>query len=333
MPGAFVNKRIRKNQKAITFAAGAQDYIPMSGPFSEIIWNIAGTTDAHTIDGYGIERCIRRCQIQSNKRGMLADMDGITMYRLSVVLFNVGTKVDTVGGAAVDGIGGILPLGCDADELITMSIEWGALVDMCSTNDLLGYTGVLRTSVTVLNEGAPSTYFAYRNQYLGASGVIGVAGVSIQPQVPTIPGFFLTGLLCTTETTSLTTAPAMALTEAKVTQADDYLVDDFVANLQLFQSKRVYNAQTVNLLLRHIPVIASDITLVQFTNGGTATIFPSKVCYIYLAGKISGGEDQQKVHAPTPLVPTPQAHSPTMPQATRPSLSQPGFSSLVRRGH
>ena len=171
-----------------------------------------------------------------------------------------------------------------------------------------------------------------RNAYLGQSGVIGIAGVSIQPQVPTIPGFFLTGEMVTTETTSLTTAPAMALTEAKVTQADDYLIDDFVVNLQTYQSFRVYNNQTANLFLRHIPIIASDITLVQFTNGGTATIFPSKLCYVYIAGKISGGENQPKVSVSTPTVPNPNSRSPQLPQTTRPQLSGPGFGSLVRRG-
>lgn len=309
MPDAFVDKRVRKNQKFVTFAAGGSDYIPMAGPFNAIIWSIKGTTDAHTIDWYGIERALRRVTINSNKRGLLADIDGITLYRYSLAIFNTGYKADTVGGAAIDGIGGILPLGADVDELITFQVDFGSLTDIASTADLLGYTGILRTSVLLLNRPMAETYWAYRNQILGASGVIGGAATYQQPPPPIVPGFYLTGELFTTETTSLTTAVAMALDEIRITQADDYLVDDFVIQLQLYENSRRYfggqAALGADLLTRHLPVVTSDITQITVVNGATATIYPSKLMYVYIGGKIQGGA-RPAVNEPTPMVETPQ---------------------------
>ena len=320
-PDVYVNKRYRKNQKTLTFAAGGSDQITMSGPFDEIAWSIIGTTDAHTIDGYGIERCLRRVQISSDKRGVLADLSGITMYRLSLAFFNTGYKVDTVGGGSLDGVGGILPFSADADELITFQCEFGSLAEIASTGDLLGFSGVLRTMCGVINDPMAKTYFGFRDQTLGASGVIGVAAIFQQPTVAPIPGMYLTGELFTTETTNLQAVPANTLGEVRITNADDYLIDEFAVNLLLVQGRRVYNAPAAGVfLVRHIPVPATDVFQVTLTNGGVATIQPSRMCYIFVGGQVSGGASKPTVEQPTAHVPTPQGLKPNpIPQLTRPS--------------
>jgi hypothetical protein len=218
-------------------------------------------------------------------------------------------------------VGGILPFSADADELITFQVEFGALAEIASTGDLLGFSGVLRTMCGVLNDPMAKTYIGYRDQTLGASGVIGVAGIFQQPSVAPIPGMYLTGELFVTESVNLQTAAVMLLSDIRITNADDYLTDENVTNLLLVNGRRIYGTPTAgDLLVRHIPVPATDVFQVTVTNGGTATIQPSRMCYIFLGGQVSGGAGKEKVSEPMPYVPTPQGMKPNpIPQLVRPS--------------
>jgi len=330
MPGPYNTKKYRKNMKTLTYADGGTDQIPMAGPFNEIIWSIKGTTDAHTLHGagQGIARVFRRVVITSNKRGTLADFDSMIMLQLSRAFYNVGYEVDTVGGSAVDGVGGIIPIGVDADELITMTVTFGALAEMGT--DLAGYTGVLRTEVAVINSPLAELYWAFRKQVIGASGVIGATATWQQPTPPVIPGFYMTGELFLTFTTDEQTAIVMALEECRVTQSDDYLIDDYVVLLQIAWNRRIYNNLTTVLLTRHIPVVTSDVTQVTLVNGAVATIAPSEMCYIYVGGKIASGqgasEYRGETEQPIPQTATPMggAGTPIQPNEPYVGANTPG---------
>jgi len=149
---------------------------------------------------------------------------------------------------------------------------------------------------------------------------LGAAAGFQQPQVPTIPGFYLTGELLATYITNQATNETMVLDEVRVTQSDDYLIDDFVGLLVLNQSRKRYGV-SVNaggavrsLWLRHIPVTASDVTNVFVTNGATATITPSNILYVYVGGRISGegvtASYRSESELETNVIPTPQNKTP-----------------------
>lgn len=324
MGDAFNTKRYKKVMKAIPFVAGATDSLPLCGPCNELIWECKGSTTTHTLggNGNGLARWARRVVFISNKRGTIGDMDSAQMLDLSLQLFGVGFEVDTAAGAAAaEGCAGILPLSADADEVITMQVEFNTQVALDGGGaGSAGFAGTLRCELGVINGFSPSTYQAYRKQMLGASGVIGINAGFQQPQVPTIPGFYLTGELLATYTTNQAANEVMVLNEVRVTQSDDYLIDDFVGLLVLNQSRKRYGV-SVNaagavrsLLLRHIPVTASDVTNVFVTNAGVATINPSNILYIYLGGRISGegvtAAYRSETELETNVIPTPQNKTP-----------------------
>jgi len=317
-------KRYRRVMKTITWNAGGSDQIPLVGPFNELIWSIIGTTDAHTVDAFpaGIGRFARTIQFVSNKRGLIGQMDSMSMLALAYGMFNTWIWVDTVGGAAVDGCGGVLPLAADFDEIITMNVTFGTYEDMCSTDDLTAFTGVLRCTLGVLNVQNAGTYWAYYTQALGVNGVIGVGAISQQPVASVFPGFLSVGECYMVEHTSRVTAfDFRGLAEVMTTAGDDHLVWDYVLQLALIQKRHVFGGHTGTTagingctcigLVRHVPVVTSDAYLTALTGGAAATILPSRMVYIYQGGIVSNmGENPTKpdVNVPTLEETTVQGH-------------------------
>jgi len=346
MMGQYNLKRYRRVQKTWTFAAGGGDQIPLVGPFNELIWTILGTTDAFTLDvpPAGLGRWASQIQFISNKRGNLGFIDSMSMLALAYAMFNTHHFQQTVGGGAGDGCGGILPLGCDFDEIITMNIVGGTFADMSQTGDLAAYTGVLRCTLGVLNTPNAGTYWAYYTQPLGANGVIGIGAGFQQPVPAQFPGFLAVGEAFICFITNLQTATDFRyLAQVRTTSGDDALVDDFTLNLALIQKRHVFGGHTGLFgvaaggiqgctcigLTRHIPVPVTDSFLVFLTNGAAATIFPSRMVYIYQGGILSNqGENPTKptANVPVPEAATPQGH-------LQPNVSQPGVMPTAQGGY
>lgn len=286
----FDRKRYRTCPTTPLSGAGIRSNASIAGPFNELHIRLTCLTDAHTLDGagMGIVRAMQRLYITSNKAGLIADMDGITLYALSSCLFNTAAATDTVGGAAADGFRAILPIGVDMDESINIAITNGALLDVCSTNDLLGFVGTYTINVELLDQN-PETYWAYRNQAF-AAGVYGAAGVAQQPTPLTVPSYVLTKELYVTQPTALTTACALLLANIRLFQADDSIVDMPAADLaDLFASQKGFAPRNGYLLVEHRPIQNNDTTTLTLTNGAVAIFATSasEMMYIYQAGKIS----------------------------------------------
>jgi hypothetical protein len=322
--GQYNLKRYRKVLKTITWAAGGGDQIPLVGPFNELIWHILGTTDAHTVDAFpaGVGRFAAQIQFVSNKRGNIGMVDSMSLLGLAYGMFNTWHWQDTVAGVADDGCGGILPLGADFDEIITMNVTFGTLEDMCSADDLVGYTGVLRCTLGVLNTPMAGTYWAYYTQQLGVAGVVGIGAGAQQPPASVFPGFLSVGECFMVEHTSRVTAfDFRGLAEVRVSSADDLLVDDYTLPLALIQKRHVmggHGGTTAGIdghtcvgLTRHVPVVTNDSYLVHVVGGAAATILPSRMVYIYQGGIVSHeGDNPTKpdVGVNTPSQPTIQGH-------------------------
>jgi hypothetical protein len=230
------------------------------------------------------------------------NISGIDLHAVFVALWGNGFYYsDTVGGAAtaIDGMAGCLPMGCDADESLNFAFTFGALIDMCSTNDLAGYAAIVRMSSNVINQSLAGTYWAYRGGLLNGTGVVGIGAAFQQPLIPVIPGFYLTGEVFT-PLTVITTAPAsLNLAQLQIYQNNDPIVDDFVIQVIAKQRRRVYGAIATHLYVRHIPLMNNDATIVAGVNGAAATIAPSRVTYIYIGGEVSKGAVAPTVQVPS----------------------------------
>ena len=308
MPDAFYSKRQRKVQKTITYAVGSTDQMVVVGPCDEVTIGIRGVTDAYTCDmeAVGLRRAIQRLQINSNVRGTIGDLDGVSLGAIQRSYFgptafqnaavttaaiagNTPGQMQTTAGSVggFDGWEVTLPFGIDAGEICTFTFTFGTLVQMCSTDDLLGYTGVLRMSVSL---GQPKTYWAYRKQDLGAAGVIGAAGQVTQPLPPIVPSFAIVGGIITAIITDKTAAANIVhpLSTLLVTLADDYLNDDTAMQIRQTMGRRIYgHIHSSYLPYRHTPCANDASYQVSVTNGATATIAPSQIVYIYQSGVIA----------------------------------------------
>lgn len=303
MEDILYNYRVRRVNKTYTFAAGGTDQITVVGPCTEVVIHMYGTTDAHTLEpSAGIVAAISRFVVSTNRRGTIWDMMGTEMEALSLQMFGGTQKTDTAGGYARDGFTWVLPLTLDPGEMATCTITFGALTDVAS--DLAGWTGVLRLSVVIQQ---PRSYFAFRGQVLGASGVIALNAQYTQPQIPIIPGFALCGGAvnsaitdATTIVTALTWTPAQIL----LSHGDDYLIDSFYEALRGItlaqlgmggfleagtQAVSRYGIPWHMVAWRHTPVANNDSTQLTITNGATATFGPhhSRVAYVYVSGAIT----------------------------------------------
>jgi len=303
MEDILYNYRVRRVTKTYTYAAGGTDQITVVGPCTEVVIHAYGTADAKTLEpSAGIVALVSRFVVQTNKRGTIWDMMGTEMEAMSLTMFGGTQKNDTLAGSARDGWSWVLPLTLDPGEMATCTITWGAVTDCAS--DLAGWTGVLRMAVVIQQ---PKSYFAFRGQVLGASGVIGVGAQYTQPQIPIIPGFALCGGLvnsaitnATTIVTNLTWTPAQIL----LSHGDDYLIDALYESLRAINLAQLgmggfdeagvqltarYGIPWHMLAWRHTPVANNDSTQLTITNGATATFGPhhSRVAYIYISGAIT----------------------------------------------
>lgn len=304
MQDLLYNYRIRRVIKTYTFAVGGSDQITVVGPCTEVAITAYGTADQHILEpSAGIIALLSRFVVQTNRRGTIWDMKGTEMEALSLCMYGGQQKNDTAAGTAADGWSWVLPLTLDPGEMATCSITWAAATTDASS-DLTGWTGVLRMAVVIQQ---PRSYFAFRGQVMGASGVIALDADYTQPQIPIIPGFALCGGLtntaitnCTTIVTNLTRTPARIL----LTHGDDYLIDapyDALRAINLAQltvtgfleagtqlSAR-YGIPWHMLHWRHTPIANNDSTQLTITNGPTATFGPhmSRVAYIYISGLIT----------------------------------------------
>jgi hypothetical protein len=306
MPDAYYAKRQRRVQKTITFGAGGTDYIAVVGPCDEVTIGIRGTTDAFTADmeAVGLRRVISRMVINSNIRGQLGDLTGISLGAIQRSFFgptafqnaavttaalagNTTGQMQTTAGGADDGWEVTFPFGIETGEVVTFTYTFGTLAEMCQAADLAGYTGVLRMTVSL---GQPKTFWAYRRQDLGAAGVIGVNGTVYQPLPPIVPSFALVGGIITAIITDKTAAANVShpLTALLITESDDYLVDDTARQIRQTMGRRIFgHIHSAYLPYRHVPVANDAAYQVAITNGGTATIHPSEIVYLYQSGVIN----------------------------------------------
>ena len=323
MPDQFFNKRIRRVNKIIPFVAGGSDYFTCVGPTTEIILEMVGTADAHTIDPSGGMPCaVSRLVAQTNRRGTIWDMSGVECEMISQAFFNGPAKVDTTAGTTADGVMWVLPLSLDPGEMCTFTVTFGALGDIAGTGDLAGFAANLCPTVVV---GQPKSYFAFRGRPWGVGGVVAIGAAFTEPQIPIVPGFALTGeglnSAITNSTTFVTNAlftPAYVLCQ----HGDDYLIDTWARALHAYMIKRAYagrchatGAEEVvaadpafegppwcMTVWRHTPVANNDATQLTITNGPTATAIDhiTRVLFIYISGAIT--KEQSVAPLSTPQV-------------------------------
>jgi hypothetical protein len=313
---------------------GGRANVSVAGPFNEISFSFAMTSDAHTVDGAGaglIARAFMQLNINSTKRGLLAQMDTMTLYALSSVLFNTAAYTDTVGGGAETGVM-LLPLGVDADESVTIDVTFGNAVDMCSTGDLgaAGCTAVVVNLTVELLPHNPETYWAYRSAALGNAGgaIAAGAGQIQQPTPPVVPGFCLAKEVFITQPTNRTTACALTLTYLRLTQADDVIYEH--TNTLVLQnmntSVKGFVARNGYLLCEHTPLQNNDTTLLTIVGaaaGGVAIIAPSCMLWVYQAGQVSSGGNY--VTPPAANNPAAASGAPAMPSRSQKIDKNKGF--------
>lgn len=309
----FDRKRYRPIPATLNSAApggaglglGGRANVSVAGPFNEVAFAFAFTSDAHTVDGAGaggLARAFMELQINSTKCGMVAQMDSMTLYMMSSLYFNTAAYTDQNGAAET--MYCLLPLGVDADESVNIAVTFGNAVDMCSTADLgaAGCTAVVVTLSVELLPGNPETYYAYRVQPLGASGVIGVNGIVQQPTPPVVPGYALCKEMYVTETVSRVTACGLALANIRLNQSDDEIINIATPTLQnMNTSHKGFLARNGYVMTEHTPLQNNDATILTLTNGGVATILPSEMLYVYMAGKVTAsGSYIQRIAANNP---------------------------------
>jgi len=319
--GQFNTSRLRRAFKTIAWAAGGADFIAITGPADELVISWFGTADNHTIDIVGMARAVANLTITSSKRGQVCNISGISLHALFESLWGEGYYyTDTVGGSAADGMSGVMPIGCDADESLNLAFTFGTLAQIASTGDLAGYAANVRVSARVINRPVAGTYWAFRDALLNGTGVLGIAAQGTQPLAPVIPGFYLTGETFTCLTANLQTAMSpITLAQVHIYQGEDPIVDDFTIQLIAEHWRTLNNGRAgfMNVLgVRHAPVPNNSATVVAATNGGVATIFPSQVLYIYIVGQISERVAEPQHTAPPSNSSTPQLQGQTAPTDT-----------------
>jgi hypothetical protein len=299
------NDRVRKVNKTIAYVANQTDQITVVGPTTEVIIHMKGTTTtAHTLNpSAGIVRIVNRVVAQTNRRGTIWDMSGVALEAVSSTVFNGERKIDTAaGGATEDGFVWVIPCGLDPGEMCTFTFTFGALLDIGAS--ITALVATLRMTVVIAQ---PKTYWAFRDQTMGASGVIGVGADFTQPQIPIIPGFALCGGLANTAitdatviVTNITRTPLNIL----LSHGDDYLINAHYDPLRALAIARTgaggHDPAQVALTdwcgipwhilpWRHTPVANNDSTQLTITNGPTATFGAgySRVVYIYNTGMIT----------------------------------------------
>lgn len=310
LPDAYVSKRIRKVQKTIAFVAGGSDQMVVVGPCDEVVIGVRGTTGAGgtvPVDCLGLRRALSKLEINSNVRGTVGNITGISLGAVQRCTFgptafeqgssaimtvtNLGAPIagnsaackQVTGGAAGDGWEVVLPFGIDSGEICTFTFTMGTLAE---TGGQASYSGVFRMTVSLAQ---PKTYWAYRTQSLGVAGVVGATSPFTQPLAPVVPSFAMVGGIITAiiaDTTSIANVRP-GLDTLLVTVADDYLIDDKVEQIRAMMGRRIFGIiPSWHTPYRHVPVANDASYLVQFVTA-TATIAPSEIVYLYQSGVIA----------------------------------------------
>jgi hypothetical protein len=143
MPDQFYNKRIRRVNKVIPYVAGGSDYVTIVGPTTSIGIQFHGTADNHTVEPSGGMPCaVIRCVVQTNRRGTIWDLSGVTLELLNKMFFNGEPKIDTTAGSVDDGCSWVLPFSLDAGEMATVRIDMGTLAQIAAAAERRQVLGI-----------------------------------------------------------------------------------------------------------------------------------------------------------------------------------------------
>ena len=299
------NDRVRDVNKTFAYVANQTDQITVVGPTTHVVIHFKGTTTtAHTLEpSAGIVRIIQRVVAQTNRRGTIWDSTGVELEAISSAFYNNERKIDTqAGGATEDGFVWVLPLGLDPGEMCTFTFTYGALLDIGAS--ITALVATLRMTVVIAQ---PKTYWAFRGQPMGASGVIALNAQFTQPQIPIIPGFALCGGLTNvalTDAVTLVTNINRSPLHILLSHGDDFLINARYDALRALMICRTGAGGTYPtsvaltdycgipwhiLAWRHTPVANNDSTQLTITNAGVATFGAaySRVVYFYITGAIT----------------------------------------------
>ena len=329
MAKAVLRKNYLRGAKTIPYAAGGTDNIVLSGQFNQVNFSLRGpstTGGAGAVVGKGILEMLPRMQITSTKHGTVADFDASDLYYISRVFYGsaaLTALVIAAGPSANIGFEAALPLSCDHDESLTITVTWGALVSGWS--DLTVYGGVLRVNAEVLPHN-PENKWAWRKQIVGANGVIAANTQHSQPTIPNIgPGFDLACAVIQTNTTAKGTYTD-ALDSITLQQGvGNYIIDDNAALLKHTFNILVPVANIDGVYpLKWYPFDHTAETQLNLTAGAVATVIGSQVVFGFsmrLAQKMDyGGEPGLQPQEP-----------PTAPAIQAPIAAEPHPASASQR--
>jgi hypothetical protein len=283
---ALSRKNFLKAQKTLSFAAGGEDNVVISGQFNQLNMSLRGTFTtggAGAVAGKDILEAIARLQITSNKYGVIGDMNGAEIYYLSRQWFGSAafSTAGTAASTANVGYEASLPVTCDHDETLTITVTWVAALTSIVT-DATGYNGVLRFGAEIMSVN-PEMKFAFRHMGMGASGVIGANSSYDHAPIPQVgSGFQLMGFIAETNTTARGTL-TNALTNIRLTAGlGNYIIDENATLLQhTFAVQVPITIITGVYGVKFYPFPHGSDTVLTLTAGAAATVIGSQILFVY----------------------------------------------------
>jgi hypothetical protein len=258
-----------------------------------LVFDIQGSVTATggVAAGRGIVESIARVQLSSRRNGILGILSGEELYNLGLMFFpGAARKDETEAGGGTAGFTLLLPLYATADDLVRVTIEFGALADFHTT--ATAYTGTVR--VAGVYESSPPQFLAYYRHF--DIGVITASGTFqvIPDIVRDAKNVEMMGVYLETYTGTLDVTPDDALDRVELKFNTETILDMQQRTVKsVWQGFETYISAALSTgglttqaglhLIPHSPIVNNEATVLTLINGTTATIAGSQGVFLYRA--------------------------------------------------
>jgi hypothetical protein len=225
-----------------------------------------------------------------------------------------------------------LPVSCDSDEVLTITVEWVAAVTTMGAN-ITAYSGVFRLGAEVIPV-EPEVKVGFRHHMLGASGVIAAGSEWSLAPINKIDNFALAGFMVETNTTARGTLTNALNTIQLTNGVGNYLIDENAGLLRHIFGLEILTALPTGIYYFLCQPFMHDAQTSLNLAATTATVDGSQVVAIYVlvrsADKTYTAPIQMQTKPagdinapPAPSVQPNQVQGP-QPQSQNMTVNQPG---------
>lgn len=277
------------NQVPKTLTYGTPDTISVpAGNFNAIQMLLNGTVTATSgADAeHGTKCAINLVTFRSQKQGIIAVLNGVELYYISLMFGVAPPTVDSGSGGGAAKSMYCIPICVDREDTLYIDVTWNTLATFHST--ATAYSGVLSVVPDFIPD-FPMVAVKYRRKDLGAGGVVGANATAVEiPQV--LAGFDLFGFMAIQNTSAKGTLTD-AFSDYQLEHHHGYPIGQPLDALHLryITSREDHLAHVTGIdIQRFAPIHNNEGTQLTITNGATATVDLTSIVWFYVSQNVSG---------------------------------------------